>query len=74
MRLGLGISLQSRMAVEHDLAAGTLAEISVRGGLPRRQWYTLRSATVPPRPAVELFLEFAHGQAGRRAFQRREAA
>jgi LysR family transcriptional regulator, low CO2-responsive transcriptional regulator len=74
VRLGLGVSLQSRLAVEHDLADGTLAAITVRGGLPRRQWYTLRSATVPPRPAVELFLEFAHGQAGRRAFQRREVA
>jgi LysR family transcriptional regulator, low CO2-responsive transcriptional regulator len=74
VRLGLGVSLQSKMAVEHDLADGTLVAIPVRGGLPRRQWYTLRSATVPPRPAVELFLEFAHGQAGRRAFQRREVA
>jgi LysR family transcriptional regulator, low CO2-responsive transcriptional regulator len=74
VRLGLGISLQSRMAAEHDLADGTLSEIPVRGGLPRRQWYTLRSATVPPRPAVELFLKFAHGAAGRRAFQHREVA
>jgi DNA-binding transcriptional LysR family regulator len=74
VRLGLGISLQSKMAVEHDLAVGSLAEIPVRGGLPRRQWYTLRSATVPPRPAVELFLEFTHGQAGRQAFKRREVA
>jgi DNA-binding transcriptional LysR family regulator len=72
VRLGLGISLQSKMAVDHDLADGSLSEITVRGGLPRRQWYTLRSATVPPRPAVELFLEFAHGPAGRRAFKRRE--
>ena len=70
VRLGLGISLQSRMAVEHDLADGTLAEIHVRGGLPRRQWYTLRSATVPQRPAVQLFLDFTHGPAGKRAFRR----
>jgi DNA-binding transcriptional LysR family regulator len=72
VRLGLGVSLQSRMAVEQDLANGSLVEIPVRGGLPGRQWYTLRSATVPRRPAVELFLEFAHGPEGRRAFQRRE--
>jgi DNA-binding transcriptional LysR family regulator len=70
VRLGLGISLQSRMAVEHELASGTLAQIHVRGGLPRRQWYTLRSATVPARPAVELFLEFTHGPAGKKAFRR----
>jgi DNA-binding transcriptional LysR family regulator len=72
VRLGLGISLASRRAVEQDLAAGTLAEIRVRGGLPRREWYTLRAATVPLRPAVELFLDFAHGPGGRRAFQHRE--
>jgi len=74
VRLGLGVSLQSRRAVEQDLAAGTLAEIRIRGGLPRREWYTLRSATLPPRPAVELFLDFTHGPAGRRAFRRRERA
>ena len=34
VRLGLGVSLQSRMAVDHELADGTLSEISVRGGLP----------------------------------------
>jgi LysR family transcriptional regulator, low CO2-responsive transcriptional regulator len=72
VRLGLGVSLQSRRAVEHDLADGTLAEIRVRGGLPRRQWYVLHSANVPPRPAVELFLEFTTGPAARRAFQRKE--
>jgi DNA-binding transcriptional LysR family regulator len=60
VRLGLGISIQSRVAVEQELRTGTLAEIHVRGGLPERQWYALHSATVPPRPAVELFLEFAH--------------
>ncbi len=51
VRLGLGVSLQSRRAVEQELAAGTLAEIRIRGGLPRREWYILRSATraAPPR-------------------------
>jgi DNA-binding transcriptional LysR family regulator len=72
VRLGLGISLQSRVAVEHELRAGTLAEIRVRGGLPRRQWYALHSATVPPRPAVAQFLEFANGPAGRKAFEERD--
>jgi DNA-binding transcriptional LysR family regulator len=72
VRLGLGISLQSRVAVEHELREGALAEISVRGGLPQRQWYALHSGTVPPRPAVEQFLEFANGPAGRRAFEERD--
>jgi LysR family transcriptional regulator, low CO2-responsive transcriptional regulator len=74
VRLGLGVSLQSRVAVEHELGTGALAELSVRGGLPRRQWYALHSATVPPRPAVEQFLEFANGPAGKRAFEERDAA
>jgi DNA-binding transcriptional LysR family regulator len=72
VRLGLGLSLQSRVAVEHELSDGTLAEIHVRGGLPRREWYALHSATVPPRPAVEQFLAFAYGPDGRQAFEGRE--
>jgi len=65
VRLGLGISIQSRVAVEHELHDGTLAEIRVKGGLPERQWYVLHSATVPPRPAVELFLAFTQSTVGR---------
>jgi DNA-binding transcriptional LysR family regulator len=72
VRLGLGVSLQSRVAVEHELQAGTLADVSVRGGLQQRQWYALHSATVPPRPAVAQFLQFANGPAGKRAFEERE--
>ena len=64
VRLGLGVSLQSRVAVEQELAAGTLAELRVKGGLPEREWYSLHSATVPPRPAVKLFLEFVNGAGG----------
>ena len=33
-------------------------------GCREREWYALHSATVPPRPAVELFLEFAYGPDG----------
>jgi len=72
VRLGLGVSLQSRVAVEHELSDGTLEEIHVRGGLPHRQWYALHSATVPPRPAVEQFLDFAYGNEGKQAFAGRE--
>jgi DNA-binding transcriptional LysR family regulator len=71
VRLGLGLSLQSRVAVEHELRDGSLAEINVRGGLPRREWFALHSATVPPRPAVEQFLSFAYGAEGKRAFEER---
>jgi DNA-binding transcriptional LysR family regulator len=74
VRLGLGVSLQSRVAVEQELAAGTLAELKVKGGLPEREWYSLHSATVPPRPAVQLFLEYVNGPDGRRAFAEQAAA
>jgi DNA-binding transcriptional LysR family regulator len=74
VRLGLGVSIQSRVAVGPELNTGALAEVTVRGGLPRRQWYALHSATVPPRPAVAQFLEFANGPAGKRAFEERDAA
>jgi DNA-binding transcriptional LysR family regulator len=69
-QLGLGVSLQSRMAVENELAAGTLARIALRG-LPRRDWYVLRPAAVPPREAVSQFVDFLCGPAGRRAFAQR---
>jgi hypothetical protein len=68
----LGFSLASRVSVEHELKAGTLAEIRVRGGLPQREWFALHSATVPPRPAVEQFLAFAFGPEARAAFEGRE--
>jgi DNA-binding transcriptional LysR family regulator len=71
VRLGLGLSLASRVAVEQELKAGMLAEIKVRGGLPQREWYALHSATVPPRPAVEQFLRFAFGPEARQAFDGR---
>ena len=58
VQIGLGVSLQSRIAVGYELEAGTLAEIKVRGGLPQRDWYALRPAAVPPRPSVQEFLRF----------------
>jgi LysR family transcriptional regulator, low CO2-responsive transcriptional regulator len=58
VQLGLGLSLQSRVAVEEELATGRLGRVAVRGGLPERQWYVLRSAIVQPREPVRQFLEF----------------
>jgi LysR family transcriptional regulator, low CO2-responsive transcriptional regulator len=59
-RLGLGVSLQSRVAVELELATGLLATISLRGGLPVRHWYTLRPAAGSLRSPLEQFLRFVH--------------
>jgi DNA-binding transcriptional LysR family regulator len=58
VQIGLGVSLQSRLAVGYELDAGTLAEIRVRGGLPEREWYALRPAAIPARPSVREFLDF----------------
>lgn len=58
VRAGLGVSLQSRVAVELELESGLLTTIPVRGGLPERQWYVLRPATGPVRGPVEEFEAF----------------
>jgi DNA-binding transcriptional LysR family regulator len=57
-RAGLGVSLLSRAAVEAELAAGWLAEIHLADGPETRDWFVLRSAVGPARPAVELFSAF----------------
>jgi DNA-binding transcriptional LysR family regulator len=71
VQLGLGIALQSRLAVEAELAAGTVGRIAVREGLPQRRWFALRSASVAPREPVQLFLSFLRGPAGRKAVANR---
>ena len=62
VRLGLGVSLQSRVAVEHELAAGTLAEID-GARRPAAAASGTRSTRRPCRrgPRSQLFLEFANG-------------
>ena len=62
-RVGLGISLLSRAAVEVDLATGRLGEITLRDGPATRPWFVLRSTTGPVRPTVELFAQFARSAA-----------
>jgi DNA-binding transcriptional LysR family regulator len=58
VQLGLGVSIQSRIAVEQELASGALAEIAVTGGLPRREWHVHRSTTMPLREPVRDFLAY----------------
>jgi len=58
VQLGLGLSLQSRVAVEDELAVGKLGRVAVKGGVPKRQWYVLRSAAIEPREPVRRFLDF----------------
>jgi LysR family transcriptional regulator, low CO2-responsive transcriptional regulator len=69
-RAGLGISLQSRLAAELELALGLLEAIRVRTPPPTRHWYVLRSEHGPPRPPVEDFVAFVRSEEGRRAVKR----
>ena len=55
---GLGISLQSRLAVGAEIEAGRLATIRVPERLPRRRWHVLRSGVGPVRDPVEAFMAF----------------
>jgi hypothetical protein len=43
-RSGLGVALQSKVAVELEISLGLLETISPRGGLPLRRWHVVRSA------------------------------
>jgi DNA-binding transcriptional LysR family regulator len=60
-RAGLGISLQSRLAIELELEAGVLRTVRVDSPLPQRDWYVLRSAVGPRRPHVDGFMSFVAG-------------
>lgn len=73
-RVGLGIALQSEIAVELELEHGLLARIQPRGGLPRRAWHVVRSAVGPVRPATELFMNFVEGPAAQRVLARASRA
>ncbi len=57
-RVGVGVSLLSRAAVEAELKSGLLAELELSDGPAARPWFVLRSAVGPARPAVEQFAEF----------------
>jgi DNA-binding transcriptional LysR family regulator len=62
-RAGLGVSLLSRVAVEPELAAGLLGEITLTDGPAPRLWFVLRSA-IGPAPALAVaFTEFVRAEA-----------
>jgi LysR family transcriptional regulator, low CO2-responsive transcriptional regulator len=70
-RVGLGISLVSRAAVEAELATGRLGELRLRDGPAARPWFVLRSATGPKHAAAVEFVAFARSAAGAEAGSRR---
>lgn len=67
VRAGIGVSLQSRTAVELELASGLLGRVKLRETLPTRRWYALRSAIGPVSAAVGAFMEFTAGEDAQRA-------
>ena len=62
-RAGLGVSLLSRAAVEPELTAGWLGQITLIDPPEPRPWFVLRSAVGPVRPAVAAFIEFVRAEA-----------
>jgi LysR family transcriptional regulator, low CO2-responsive transcriptional regulator len=68
-RAGLGVSLQSRLATQLERELGLLGTIDVDVPLPRRQWYVIRPAHGPLRPAVEQFLAFVKSEAAQDAMR-----
>ena len=66
-RIGLGVALQSRVAVQLELDLGLLEAIRPRGGLPERSWFVVWSGAGPAREAVEAFTEYVQSAAARRA-------
>jgi LysR family transcriptional regulator, low CO2-responsive transcriptional regulator len=61
-RVGVGVSLLSRAAVETELESGLLGEVRLKDGPESRPWFVLRSAVGPTRPAVSAFAEFVTRQ------------
>jgi DNA-binding transcriptional LysR family regulator len=58
VRVGLGVSLQARIAVELELESGLLATLTLEGGLPIRNWYVLMSSVGHTRAPVQAFYDF----------------
>jgi DNA-binding transcriptional LysR family regulator len=71
VRIGVGIALQSRAAVELELGLGLLATINPRGELPHRSWHVVRSTVGPVRDEVEAFIAHVESPAAQWALAHR---
>jgi LysR family transcriptional regulator, low CO2-responsive transcriptional regulator len=69
-RVGLGIALQSRHAIQLELEFGLLATIRPRGGLPKRSWFVVSSTVGPNRESVKAFADYVESSASRHALAR----
>jgi LysR family transcriptional regulator, low CO2-responsive transcriptional regulator len=68
-RIGLGLALQSRVAVQLELELGLLDSIRPRGGLPKRSWFAVWSTAGPSREPVESFVRYVQSDAASRALK-----
>jgi LysR family transcriptional regulator, low CO2-responsive transcriptional regulator len=66
-RIGLGLALQSLVAVQLELDLGLLESIRPRGGLPERSWFVVSSKAGPAREPVEAFTQYVQSDAAKRA-------
>ena len=57
-RVGLGVSLVSRAAVQSELAAGLIGEVILEDPPPPRPWFVLHSGVGPVRAPVAAFVSF----------------
>jgi DNA-binding transcriptional LysR family regulator len=57
-RVGLGVSLLSRAAVQAEIEAGLLGELELADPPPPRPWFVLHSAVGPVRAPVAAFVAF----------------
>jgi DNA-binding transcriptional LysR family regulator len=68
-RIGLGVALQSQVAVRLELDYGLLATIRPRAALPKRSWFVVRSKAGPLREPVQAFTAYVRSAAAGRALQ-----
>jgi DNA-binding transcriptional LysR family regulator len=65
-RVGLGVSLLSRAAVQAELAVGLVGEVVLEDPPPPRPWFVLHSAIGPVRPPVADFVNFVRSAVAER--------
>jgi DNA-binding transcriptional LysR family regulator len=73
-RVGLGMALMPRIAVEVELQHGLLCEMNVLAPLPRRAWHVVYVSEGPVRAEVEAFVEFVRSNAARQVLARAREA
>ena len=58
LRGGFGISILSRVSIQHELAAGSIVEVPIRGLSMRRDFYEVLHRRRPLHPIAQTFREF----------------